>query len=328
MNLYEGKRTGLVGILVILCTVSLTVFLASCDDDDAPLAISSFDFEASGDLEFGIPLNVQFIDKSTSTNVKTTYAWDFGDGTTSTEKNPFHTYEKGGSYTVKLALTNADGKKNESTEEIELSSPLVGTWKLDSTALSTIDSFAAKGIVTALEYGNENGWDGKKWTSVSDDGSQGYVPFWSNVIFAGDYYGRKSFFAVEYTFTAEGKFIREIKNDLPGIVHFAPEKESYSLIEDWKNGDGVSLDAWKSGEFDWTMKSSNEFAGRSEIVIGGKNGGYLGIYFAGSELTVPDEEYVYTVALVNDNQLIVSAASNLNFGYPPVFVLKLKKFSE
>jgi len=35
--------------------------------------------------------------------------WSFGDGNTSTEQNPVHTYSKAGKYTVKLKVMNAKG---------------------------------------------------------------------------------------------------------------------------------------------------------------------------------------------------------------------------
>ena len=37
------------------------------------------------------------------------YEWDFGDGTTSTTKNPTHSYNEEGSYTVKLTIIDDDG---------------------------------------------------------------------------------------------------------------------------------------------------------------------------------------------------------------------------
>jgi PKD repeat protein len=53
------------------------------------------------------PLTVTFADKST--NNPTSWKWSFGDGTTSTLKNPIHKYSKAGKYTVTLTVTNAAG---------------------------------------------------------------------------------------------------------------------------------------------------------------------------------------------------------------------------
>lgn len=58
------------------------------------------------------PLPVQFTD--TSTGGPTSWAWDFGDGGTSTTKSPTHTYISPGTYTVKLTATNAIGSNSVS----------------------------------------------------------------------------------------------------------------------------------------------------------------------------------------------------------------------
>ncbi|WP_324677333.1 GEVED domain-containing protein [Hymenobacter sp. GOD-10R] len=50
---------------------------------------------------------VQFTDQSQ--NIPTSWLWSFGDGTTSTQQNPTHTYAASGSYTVSLKATNAYG---------------------------------------------------------------------------------------------------------------------------------------------------------------------------------------------------------------------------
>ena len=57
------------------------------------------------------PLAVQFTDLST--NAPTSWAWDFGDGGSSTAQNPSHTYNADGSYTVSLTATNGQGSDNE-----------------------------------------------------------------------------------------------------------------------------------------------------------------------------------------------------------------------
>ena len=42
----------------------------------------------------------------------TQYSWDFGDGTTSTQQNPSHTYTALGVYDVKLVGINSAGCKD------------------------------------------------------------------------------------------------------------------------------------------------------------------------------------------------------------------------
>lgn len=53
------------------------------------------------------PLAVQFTD--TSSGSPTQWLWDFGDGTTSVDRNPAHTYATVGTFTVALTATNAAG---------------------------------------------------------------------------------------------------------------------------------------------------------------------------------------------------------------------------
>jgi len=48
---------------------------------------------------------ISFINTSTGTSL--TYAWDFGDGFTSTATNPVHVYTSSGTYTVRLIVTDA-----------------------------------------------------------------------------------------------------------------------------------------------------------------------------------------------------------------------------
>ena len=54
-----------------------------------------------------IPLTVVFTDASTGG--PTSWSWDFGDGGTSTLRNPSHTYTVAGNYTVNLTVTNNCG---------------------------------------------------------------------------------------------------------------------------------------------------------------------------------------------------------------------------
>ncbi|HVR35443.1 MAG TPA: S8 family serine peptidase, partial [Methylomirabilota bacterium] len=55
-----------------------------------------------------VPLPVQFTDGSFG--ALTSWAWDFGDGATSTEQNPAHTYSSEGNYIVTLTVTTDSGE--------------------------------------------------------------------------------------------------------------------------------------------------------------------------------------------------------------------------
>ena len=54
-----------------------------------------------------------------------TYRWDFGDAQSSTEKNPTHIYDEGGTYTVNLTARDDDGTENIKTELIEAVDALI-----------------------------------------------------------------------------------------------------------------------------------------------------------------------------------------------------------
>ena len=56
----------------------------------------------------GLPYAVQFTDRSTGANINR-WLWDFGDGNTSTERSPNHTYTAAGVFTVKLVVGNTSG---------------------------------------------------------------------------------------------------------------------------------------------------------------------------------------------------------------------------
>jgi len=55
------------------------------------------------------PMDVQFESSATGGCPEYTYAWNFGDGATSTEANPKHTYDKVGTYSPSLTIKDAKG---------------------------------------------------------------------------------------------------------------------------------------------------------------------------------------------------------------------------
>ena len=74
---------------------------------------------ATADKDSGPPpLTVQLLERRaprTPTATTLTFSWDFGDGATSTEANPTHTFNTAGTYNVRLTATDSTGKSGSST---------------------------------------------------------------------------------------------------------------------------------------------------------------------------------------------------------------------
>jgi predicted esterase len=88
-------------------------------------------------------LEVSFTNTSSNGAV---YAWDFGDGNTSTDENPTHTYAQDGTYIVTLTTTSADGCVNTYTQTITVYS--VGIFEYNN-ALTVNNPFMDEIIITA-----------------------------------------------------------------------------------------------------------------------------------------------------------------------------------
>jgi PKD repeat protein/DMSO/TMAO reductase YedYZ molybdopterin-dependent catalytic subunit len=74
------------------------------------------DANFTADVKSGpAPLTVAFTDLTTGTPDPTNYLWDFGDGNTSTSKNPLHIYTSYGRYNVSLTVSNpySQGKEEK-----------------------------------------------------------------------------------------------------------------------------------------------------------------------------------------------------------------------
>ena len=96
--------------LLILFAIALVI--TGCkDDDDYPVPPASTvpKFSYTIDNDSYAPANASFTNESiVPENAGTaTFTWNFGDGKSSTEENPTHTYEEPGAYTVSLAVVTS-----------------------------------------------------------------------------------------------------------------------------------------------------------------------------------------------------------------------------
>ncbi|KYG72763.1 PKD domain-containing protein [Roseivirga echinicomitans] len=118
----KSYRAGLSGLITILFLVFITI---SCDEElpgegsiiDLTPASADFSFSPSdGDYK-----EILFSNLSVSASG---YAWDFGDGSTTTEKNPTHIFAAVGSYSVKLTASDNNGLTSDFTTTVEVVEPI------------------------------------------------------------------------------------------------------------------------------------------------------------------------------------------------------------
>lgn len=149
-------------IIVLLVALALLVgILSGCTQQEptptntAPEASFTFDVNKTSNV-------VKFTDASTDADGDTlTYSWDFGDGNTSTEQNPEHTYVEEGSYTV--VLTVSDGTDTDEYTAIVDTAPTmptasftyVPTADITTTTQVNFTDTSTLGDATSLTYS----WD-------------------------------------------------------------------------------------------------------------------------------------------------------------------------
>jgi PKD repeat protein len=125
-------------------TVTLTVAdpMGATDTSTTTATISDTepvaDFSATP-LSGDAPLTVSFTDESASHDGIASWLWDFGDGETSEEQNPTHTYEEIGKYTVSLTIQEPDGDTSTKTKKDHIT----------VKAVITIDQSGSDAPVTA-----------------------------------------------------------------------------------------------------------------------------------------------------------------------------------
>jgi len=108
-------------------------------------------------LSGGVPLTTHFTDLSQAAS---SWSWNFGDGGTSTEKNPTHTYNSMGTFTVTLTATNEFGSDDEvKTNYITVTAPMPPI--ADFTASATDINLGNSVTFTDTSLENPTSWS---WT--------------------------------------------------------------------------------------------------------------------------------------------------------------------
>ena len=187
----------------------LAIFLASsCTKDPV-------------DTEF--PLSAEIFNSVDGTQVAftalthgaTNWLWDFGDGNTSTEKNPVYVYPEGGYYKATLTATDAEG--NSEVKEVKLAVALTPYSYL--TGDNTEAGYAGKTWKLTTDHSTFGDYFANADASLSVvDGTPKPLP---TGIFDLQF-GMGAIYKDEFTFHFDGSYSHDVKDDkasFGGIVY-------------------------------------------------------------------------------------------------------------
>lgn len=121
-----------------------------------PVPTASFTFV--GDCE-GNPIN--FTNTSSIEVGTLTYAWDFGDGNTSTDQSPSHAYAVDGTYTATLTVTSDNGCEDVTTASVQVNESPTALFTASSACEGDGTSFtnlsSGSGVLTySWDFGDGN----------------------------------------------------------------------------------------------------------------------------------------------------------------------------
>lgn len=150
---------------------------------------ASFDASSSSGIA---PMNVTFESRVYGGDGVYTYAWEFGDGTTSTSANPGHTYTAAGTYTVKLTTTDGGGRAVTNSMMITVTTPAL------SISATSSDTSGTPPLMISFTSTPSGGSGSYKYAWDFGDGSTSMVKDPSHT------YGKAGTYNVKVTVTDSG----------------------------------------------------------------------------------------------------------------------------
>ncbi|MGB9926845.1 MAG: PKD domain-containing protein [Methanosarcina sp.] len=226
-----------------------------------------------------VPFTASFIDQSTG--FPALWKWTFGDGTNSTERNPVHTYNKTGNYTVALTTTNDDGSnkvqkssyitvvsENDSALSDQVSDPENIVPVTDFVAAPTTGSIPLTVEFTDQGVGFPNSW---KWTFGDGSNSTKENPVHT--------YNKSGRYTVTLTtgntngsnaLTKTGYII--VSNNLPAPVSkfsASPSSGSMPLTVKFTDQSTEAPNSWR-----WTFGDGNNSTEKDPVHTYNKSGRY------------------------------------------------------
>lgn len=215
-------------LLIPAAVVTAITLLSNCSKDENKESRPPQAVFTANPTTGSLPLIVQFSDQST--NNPSSWLWNFGDGKSSTEQNPSHTYQEEGSFTVELTVSNVDGSDKETKSNyIQVTgNPPVAAFTATPTsgyALLTVG-------FTDLSTNNPTSW---QWDFGDGDISTEQHPV--------HVYATAGKYSVQLTVTNSSGSDTEEKTDFINVINPAVADLPVNLISYWKMDETTGITA-------------------------------------------------------------------------------------
>ncbi len=239
----------------LMVSLTAVAFISSCGgddpDDEAEAPIASFQFEVDSE-NF---LEVAFTNFSQNA---VSYSWNFGDGNTSTDEDPVHTYAEADTYTVVLTATGEDGTTDTFEEDVTITDPNEATALLHGGSSKTWKLFReGQSMFCGPNIDNPTGW----WGGLANDGT------------------RSCLYTQTFTFTSDGEYIFDDMGSFwaeylvfDGLDYYETcfDATAENMILSDAHGN-MDVSAWLSGTHAYTYDPTN-----GTITLDGE-GAWIGI---------------------------------------------------
>ncbi|MEB2365115.1 MAG: PKD domain-containing protein, partial [Chloroflexota bacterium] len=190
-------------------------------------------------------LGVAFQDRSTGNLAS--WNWSFGDGGSSTDQNPSHTYGQAGTYEVRLVVTSQDGVQSEATQSVTVSEPLPPA--PEASFEVTVDNLTAQFTNTSTGQIDSTSWnfgDGQTSSESSPSHTFAAAGTYTVELIVSNAGGADSF-SLPVTVTAPPP--------APPVSAFSFSVQDLTVtLTDQSTGEGIFSWAWEFGD----GASSNE----------------------------------------------------------------------
>lgn len=229
--------------------ILFSFLIISCEKEEiAPEPVANF---TASKTSAEVDETIMFTNSSENA---TTYFWDFGDGNTSIDENPIHSYSGNGTFMVTLTATG-DGRENSTSKTITVAYPApVANFTMDKTEAETDETIT---FTNSSENATTYSWDfGDGNTSIDENPTHSYSSdgtFTVTLTATGD--GGENSTSKTITITAPpvvGTYIeipRSTSTQLTRtpLVNFTPVTDvSISVTGDDSDYIEVNLDDWST----------------------------------------------------------------------------------